>query len=97
MDLTMGEFLIMLRNVILFVLLAIPGYLLVKTKRLKSTDSNGLTTILLYLGLPFMILVNTLNIQISSETIKSILLTVAIFALGEIALIVLSKVFQNLK
>ena len=47
----MGEFLIMLRNVIMFVLLAIPGYLLVKTKHLKSSDSGVLTTILLYLGL----------------------------------------------
>jgi len=91
----MGEFLIMLKNVVLFVLLAIPGYLLVKTKRLKSSDSGVLTTILLYLGLPFMILVNTINIQISAETIKGILLTIVIFAVGEIALILLSKIFSK--
>lgn len=91
----MGEFLIMLKNVVLFVLLAIPGYLLVKTKHLKSSDSGVLTTILLYLGLPFMILVNTINIQISAETIKGILLTIVIFAVGEIALILLSKIFSK--
>ncbi len=93
----MDEFSIMLKNVILFVLLAIPGYLLVKTKRLKSSDSNGLTTILLYLGLPFMILVNTINIKISTETITGILLTVVIFMLGEIALILLSKIFSKIE
>ncbi len=91
----MDEFSIMLKNVVLFVLLAIPGYLLVKTKRLKSSDSGVLTTILLYLGLPFMIFVNTLNIQISSETIKGILLTAVIFVLGEIALILFSKIFSK--
>lgn len=91
----MGEFLIMLRNVIMFVLLAIPGYVLVKTKRLKSSDSGVLTTMLLCLGLPFMILVNTLNIKISTDTITGILLTVLIFMLGEIALIVLSKIFSK--
>ena len=91
----MGEFLIMLRNVIMFVLLAIPGYLLVKTKLLKSSDSGVLTTILLYLGLPFMILVNTLNINISTDTVTGILLTVLIFILGEIALILLSKIFSK--
>ena len=91
----MNEFSIMLRNVILFVLLAIPGYLLVKTKHLKSSDSGVLTTILLYLGLPFMILVNTLNLQISAETVKGILLTIVIFILGEIALIFLSKIFSK--
>ncbi len=91
----MNEFSIMLRNVILFVLLAIPGYLLVKTKRVKSSDSGVLTTILLYLGLPFMILVNTLNIEITTETFTGILLTVVIFILGEIALILLSKIFSK--
>ena len=91
----MQEFLIMLRNVIMFVLLAIPGYLLVKTKRVKSSDSGVLTTILLYLGLPFMILVNTLNITITTETIRGILLTALIFIFGEIVLILLSKIFSK--
>ena len=36
----MGEFVIMLRNVLIFVALAIPGYLLVKGKLLKPEQSG---------------------------------------------------------
>lgn len=51
----MGEFVIMLRNVLIFVALAIPGYLLVKGKLLKPEQSGVLSKILMYLALPFMI------------------------------------------
>ena len=36
----MEEFLIMLRNVLMFVALAVPGFLLVKAKLLKTEQSN---------------------------------------------------------
>ena len=51
----MGEFVIMLRNVLIFVALAIPGYVLVKGKLLKQEQSGVLSKILMYLALPFMI------------------------------------------
>lgn len=51
----MGEFIIMLRNVLIFVELAIPGYLLVKGKLLKPEQSGVLSKLLMYLALPFMI------------------------------------------
>jgi predicted permease len=51
----MGEFVIMLRNVLIFVALAIPGYLLVKGKLLKPEQSGVLSKILMYLALPFMV------------------------------------------
>ena len=38
----MGEFVIMLRNVLIFVALAIPGYVLVKGKLLKQSPSTPL-------------------------------------------------------
>lgn len=51
----MGEFLIMLRNVLIFVALAIPGYILVKGKLLRPEQSGVLSKLLMYLALPFMI------------------------------------------
>ena len=51
----MGEFIIMLRNVLIFVALAIPGFLLVKGKLLQPAQSGVLSKLLMYLGLPFMI------------------------------------------
>ena len=51
----MEEFMIMLRNVLMFVALAIPGFILVKTKLLKPEQSGVLSKLLMYLALPFMI------------------------------------------
>lgn len=51
----MGEFVIMLRNVLMFVALAIPGYILVKGKLLKPEQSGVLSKLLMYVALPFMI------------------------------------------
>jgi hypothetical protein len=56
----------MLRNVILFAALAIPGYILVKFNILKNEHSAPLSKILMYVGLPFMIvsaMVNNLSID----------------------------------
>ena len=51
----MEEFIIMLRNVLMFVALAIPGYILVKCKMLAPQQSGVLSKLLMYLALPFMI------------------------------------------
>ena len=91
----MDQFKFMLVKVIMFVLLAIPGYLLVKTKRLKSADSHSLSTILLYVGIPFMVLVSTLGLTLSTQTIIDILLLTIIFIVAEIVLAYLSKVFSK--
>ena len=57
----MSEFIIMLRNVLIFVALAIPGYLLVKFKMLKQEQSGVLSKILMFLALPFLIFSGTVN------------------------------------
>lgn len=57
----MDAFMIMLRNVILFVALAIPGYLLVKTGMLKQEQSGALSKLLMYVGMPFLILSGTIS------------------------------------
>jgi len=51
----MEEFIIMLRNVLMFVALAVPGYILVKGKLLKPEQSGVLSKLLMYVALPFMI------------------------------------------
>ena len=51
----MEQFVIMLRNVLIFVALAIPGYIMVKGKLLQPAQSGVLSKLLMYLALPFMI------------------------------------------
>lgn len=57
----MDALIIMLRNVLLFVALAIPGYLLVKTGTLKQEQSGALSKLLMYVGMPFLILSGTIS------------------------------------
>lgn len=52
---------IMLRNTIVFVALALPGFILVKTKMLKQEQSGALSKLLMYVGMPFLILTSTIN------------------------------------
>ena len=51
----MEEFIIMLRNVLMFVALAIPGFIMVKAEMLQPQQSGVLSKLLMYLGLPLMI------------------------------------------
>ena len=46
----MEALLSMFKNVVLFVALAVPGYLLVKTKMLNSAHSGVLSKLLMYVG-----------------------------------------------
>ena len=71
---------IMVKNVIIFVLLAVPGYLLVKSKLLKEKDSGILSKLLTYVGMPFMILSSTLNLNFTPEFTQS-MLTVAVIGI----------------
>ena len=99
----MDEFIIMLRNVLLFVALAIPGYLLVKTKLIDEKASGALSKLLTYLGMPFLILSSTLNISFNKNFALKIVLvgvagvvfTIAIFFLS--ALLVQKKDAQKRK
>ncbi|MBE6691191.1 MAG: hypothetical protein E7590_07940 [Ruminococcaceae bacterium] len=78
----MDAFLIMLRNVLLFVTLALPGYLLVRTGVMKQEQSGALSKLLMYVGMPFLILSGTVNnLTFNKET----LLTVGLVALVGIA------------
>lgn len=79
----MEAFLTMLRSVALFVVMALPGYIFVKTKFLKQEQSGALSKVLTHLGLPFLILSSTLNIDLSLDFIKNtaVLLAVSLLCL----------------
>ena len=63
----MDAFFVMLKNVIIFVLLAVPGYLLVKGKILTTKESGVISKVLTWVGLPFMILTSVLKVEFSGS------------------------------
>jgi predicted permease len=66
----MDAFLSMLSSVAIFVALAIPGYLLIKTKTLKVEQSIALSKLLMWVGMPFLILSSTLRLRFTSTLVK---------------------------
>lgn len=75
----MGEFIIMLRNVLMFVALAIPGYILVKCGMVKSEQSGILSKMLMYVGMPFMIISGTVNnLKLSAELMLQMVIVAAV-------------------
>ncbi|MBR6578787.1 MAG: AEC family transporter [Clostridia bacterium] len=88
----MGALLIMLKNVVLFVTLALPGYLLVKAKVLNSQHSGVLSKLLMYVGMPFLILSGTVNnISFDKALIIKLILTSAVGIAFTFAMFFLSK------
>ena len=78
----MDEFITMLRNVLMFVALALPGYALVRFGVIKQEQSGVLSKLLMYLALPFLIFSGTVN-NLSFD--KESLLTLGIVAVIGIA------------
>ena len=66
----MDAFLIMLKNVLVFVLLAVPGLILVKTKQLKSEQSGVLSKVMLYIAVPFLVLDSVMDVSFDSELLR---------------------------
>ena len=62
---------IMLKNVLMFVAYALPGFILVKSKLLKTNESLALSKILTYVGMPFLILSSTIGIDLTGTFIKT--------------------------
>lgn len=69
----MEAFIPMFKNVIIFIGLAVPGYILVKTKTIKQEDSGVLSKLLMYVGMPFLILSGTLGISFDGKTVLNLL------------------------
>jgi len=77
----METLIVMLKNVLIFLLLAVPGYLLVKGKILGVKESETLSKLLTNLGMPFLVLSSTLKLQLSGEFTKSIVVMAVLGAL----------------
>ena len=75
----MNEFIVMLRNVLLFVALAVPGYLLVKCNVMKQEQSGVLSKVLMFLAMPFLIFSGTVNnLSFNRELLMLLLITAII-------------------
>ena len=78
----MDAFIIMVRNVLLFALLAVPGYVLVKCKLMKQEHSAGLSKILMYVGMPFLVISGTVNNLVINLELLIHMLIVALIGIG---------------
>ncbi len=58
----MTAFFEMLAKVTMFVLMAVPGYIMVKAGALEAKDSRIFSKLLSYVGMPFLIISSTINI-----------------------------------
>ena len=88
----MEAFLSMFKSVGLFVALAVPGYLLVKVKMLNSAHSGVLSKLLMYVGMPFLILFGTINnISFNKEIILTVFVVAAVGIAFTFAIFFVSK------
>lgn len=90
----MGEFMIMLRNVLIFVALAIPGYILVKGKLLTPAQSGVLSKLLMYLALPLLIFSGV--VKNLTFTTDSLVMLGVVAAIGIVAVLVMFWVSKPL-
>ena len=68
----LDAFILMARNVLVFVALAVPGFLFVKCKLLKVEHSAGLSTLLMYVGMPFLIASSTMKVDLTLDKLLGI-------------------------
>ena len=68
----MDTLFVMLKNVIIFVLLAVPAALMVKGKLLSGKDSGMLSKLLTYVGMPALIIINALEMPLTKEMVLSL-------------------------
>ena len=87
----MDAFIIMLKNVVVFVLLAVPGFILVKTKVLKAEQTKVLSKMLQYVGMPFLIFGNTLHMNFDAHFTKMSLVTLGLISVYLVSIFILSK------
>jgi predicted permease len=93
----MDAFLPMLKNVILFVLLAVPGFVLIKTKILHQEHTGVLSKLLVYVGSPFFVLYNMMRVDFSGDTVKGLFLSFVIYVIALLVFYFLSMIFSIVK
>ena len=89
----MSTLILMLKNVLIFVLLAVPGYLLVKGRLLKPAESGTLSKLLTNVGMPGLILSSTLKLEFTGEFSRSLIAAGIIGVLFTVAMFFISALF----
>ena len=74
----MDALIVMLRNVLLFVALAVPGYILVKTKILKIADTAVFSNVMLYLATPFLVIYSVMDMPLGKSELIQVGVAVAV-------------------
>ena len=77
----MEYFIIMLKNILVFIGLIALGYILVKTRIIKKEDTPPLSTMLVNVGLPALVFQNSLTMNIRGDA------SLNLFLLGAISLV----------
>ena len=84
-------FIPMIKNVLIFIALVVPGYILVKTHAVKQEQSAILSKILMYVGMPFLILSGTLSVDMTGQMAVNLLWAFIISVGITIILFIVSK------
>ncbi len=71
----MGTFILMFKNVFLFVALAVPGFIMAKRNMITQDKTIGLSKVLTYIGVPFLVLDGTVKISFNGDALTIILLS----------------------
>lgn len=87
----MDALITMLRNVILFVALALPGFFLVKSGHLKPEQSGILSRLMLHVGMPFLIFSSVIAIEFDKEQLLAIGVTAFIGIVFMVIMFFMSK------
>ncbi len=74
----MDTFILMFKNVFIFVALAVPGYIMAKSKIITQDKTIGLSKVLTYLGIPFLVFDGTVKISFNGSILTVILLSMLI-------------------
>ncbi len=86
----MDAFLIILKNVLIFVALAVPGFILAKTKLMGEKEGGVLSKLLVYVGMPFLIISGVAKITFNSEALTALGVSALIGVAFHVILILVS-------
>ncbi len=97
----MDTFILMFKNVFIFVALAVPGFILAKSKMISQDKTVSISKIITYVGVPFLILDSTIRMDFSGDALTVLIiagvLSIIVTALGFFATNPITKGFSDVK
>lgn len=86
----METFFIILKSVIIFVALALPGFCLSKKQIIKPENCGALSNLLTFVGVPFLIFSGTLQMNFTAQFLKTAVISVGVFLLTMLVMFFIS-------